>query len=92
MARYRTPGQGGSYIRGFKFSRLSPLWSREEKKAGGRPHGVKIIRIVFDKKRDLRSIKLEFSETENERTQDSLFAGRMAPSVKSFASNGPSAR
>jgi hypothetical protein len=32
--------------------------------------GEQIIRIVFDKKRDLRHLRLEFSETENERTQE----------------------
>jgi hypothetical protein len=32
--------------------------------------GEQIIRIVFDKKRDLRRIRLEFSETQCERTQE----------------------
>jgi hypothetical protein len=32
--------------------------------------GEQIIRIVFENKRDLRRIRLEFSETENERTHE----------------------
>jgi hypothetical protein len=32
--------------------------------------GEQTIRIVFDNKRDLRRIRLEFSETETERTQE----------------------
>jgi len=32
--------------------------------------GVQIVRIVFDKPRPLRRIRLEFSETEIERTQE----------------------
>jgi hypothetical protein len=32
--------------------------------------GAQIVRIVFDKKINLRHIRLEFSETENERTQE----------------------
>jgi|HubBroStandDraft_1064217.scaffolds.fasta_scaffold187701_2 hypothetical protein len=57
--------------------------------------GEQIIRIVFDQPRDLQRIRLEFYETENERTRNLLFVGRagqMDPLVRSFVSSGPSVR
>jgi hypothetical protein len=53
-----------------KFPIESALVSGKEQgwKAAGR--GEQIIRIVFDRPRNLRRIRLEFSETEIERTQE----------------------
>jgi hypothetical protein len=48
----------------------SALISGREEGWRAAARGEQIIRIVFDKKRDLRCIRLEFSEAENERTQE----------------------
>ena len=52
-------------------AREGPGWRAAER-------GKQIIRIVFDKPRPLRRIRLEFSETEIERTQE--FTLRWSPS------------
>src|ERR1700731_3925925 len=52
-------------------SRLSLLWPREKAPAGARPErGKQVIRLVLENPRVLRRIRLEFSETENSRTQE----------------------
>ena len=48
----------------------SALVSGEEAGWRAAARGEQIIRIVFDQKRDIRRIRLEFSETETERTQE----------------------
>jgi hypothetical protein len=48
----------------------SALISGKEQGWRAATRGEQIIRIVFDNKRDLRRIRLEFSETENERIQE----------------------
>jgi hypothetical protein len=48
----------------------SALVSGKESGWRAATRGEQIIRVGFDKKRDLRRIRLEFSETETERTQE----------------------
>jgi hypothetical protein len=56
--------------------------------------GEQIIRIVLDNPRPLRRIRLEFSETKIERTQEFALRWSQAggPFRESFASSGTSAR
>jgi len=56
--------------------------------------GKQMIRIVLDRPRPVRRIRLEFSETESQRTQEFTLRWSQAGghSEKSFASNGTSVR